>query len=92
MNKNYVFGDVPVGKLFVTGPGDRLFIKVDNETALRNLPGGHAFDVAEGDRIWVPENRIVTQPTVRNFNAAKTRYFWERVCEKAQQAEDARVA
>jgi hypothetical protein len=84
MPKHLTFADIPIGGLFVTGPADTLFIKVDDDPILNNVPGGTAFMIEDGTKVWTPDCRIVSEPKVKNFIEAGRKYTWERICDRAQ--------
>lgn len=94
MNKNFTFCNVPVGDLFVTGPGDTVFIKLDNENMIESgtypsgagvstsVPGGYCRDVATGERIWIPAVRCVHKPTREDFDQMADKYQWKQIAER----------
>ncbi len=83
MSKHLTFADIPIGGLFVTGPADTLFIKVDNESP-KNLEGGRCFSLADGCSCWTPANRIVSLPKYRDFARAANNFLFRQVCETNQ--------
>lgn len=87
MKTEPVFGEVPLGDLFVTGPGEDLFLKVDNLALSNksdgNVLGGNAFNIADGKKIWIPGNRIVRRANRGNFLETYQRYHLRELRERA---------
>jgi hypothetical protein len=90
MPKHLTFGDIPVNDLFVTGPAGTLFIKLDDDPILNNVPGGTAMAIEDGTKVWTPANRIVLEPKNKHFVEAGQKYTWEHMCAAAQ-AEQSRL-
>ena len=78
-NEHLTFEKIPVGGLFVTGPGDYMFVKIDESPSTDNVPGGRAFFLHDGRSNWTPDNRIVRLPTPRDFRQLAERYDWEQI-------------
>lgn len=88
MQKHLTFADIPVNKLFVTGPSEILFVKLDNEDGLPNVHGGHAIAIADGTKVWTPSNRIVSHPKQTHFRETASKYLFELGCEAARKAHE----
>lgn len=86
MKHDPLFGEVPVGDLFVTGPVEILFVKVDNlglsNPTDGNVLGGYAIDVADGKKVWVPGSRVVRRVNRGDFLEAYRRYHMRELQER----------
>lgn len=102
MPKHLTFADIPVRSMFVTGPSETLYIKLDNDPMSfsqtmpngagmgGNIPGGNAVSLEDGRKVWTPSNRIVLEPKNKHFVEAGQKYVWEHMCAAAQ-AEQTRL-
>jgi len=88
MPTHLTFADISVNGLFVTGPAETLFIKLDDDSILNNVPGGTAVMIEDGTKVWTPANRIVHKPKRKHFNRTAEQYLWDQMCAAAQAEQD----
>jgi hypothetical protein len=85
MKDSIRFDHLRIGALFTTGPGDSMFIKLDNESGPHNIEGGNARFLKDGKIIFVPAMRLTNTPTKKNFFELADAYQWELICNRRSQ-------
>jgi hypothetical protein len=69
-----IFRDLEPGELFVTGPADTLFIKVNDQPWVGCLNGGQTLRLEDGKKNWVPAQRMVRRPIKGDFTVLADRH------------------
>jgi hypothetical protein len=81
-----IFKDIKVGGLFITGPGDHMFIKIaqdsDNPSA-KSYGSTNTIQLHDGRQLWTPSNRQVSEPKKRDFVTLGERHDWENISKVA---------